>query len=163
MNQANAALHYDQTGLDLTEHSEADGGPKLKAFWDTTGKVWTCGYGHTKGVGPTTTCDAALAQQWLLSDVAAAVYAVKHYVEIPLTQNEFDALVDFTFNVGEGNLANSTLLKCINSRDYIGALAEFSRWDKSGGIVLQGLRSRRRAEAILFALGTNFQAQNPNI
>ena len=163
MNQANNSLHYDQTGLDLTEHSEAAGGPRLKAYWDPTGKLWTCGFGHTKGVSETTTCTPELANQWLLSDVAEAVWAVKRYIDIPLSQREFDALVDFAFNVGSGNFEHSTLLTELNNRDYIGALQQFQIWDKSGGVVLPGLKSRRRAEAILFALGTDFTQQNPNV
>lgn len=165
MNQANNSLHYDQTGLDLTEFSEASGGPVLKAYWDATGKVWTCGYGHTHGVTADTTCTPELAQQWLLSDVAAAVYAVKFYIDVPLSQDQFDALVDFTFNVGSGNLQHSTLLELLNQSDWIGALAEFSKWDLSGGQVLPGLISRRGGEQALFTLGTDFTTQsspNPN-
>jgi lysozyme len=163
MNPINNSLHYDQQGLDLTEHSEAAGGPVLKAYWDATGKVWTCGYGHTHGVTENTTCTPELAAQWLLSDVAMAVWTVKYYVDVELSQKEFDALVDLAFNIGSGNFQHSTLLAMINEKDWIGAIAEFRDWDKSGQVVLPGLRSRRRAEAILFAMGTDFSKQNPNI
>lgn len=163
MNVANNSLHYDKQGLDLTEVSEAAGGPRLKAFWDAYGKCWTCGYGHTSDVTESTTCDQTLADKWLEADVAGACYAVKMYVDIELSQEEFDALVDFCFNVGTGNFERSTLLSYINQRDYLGALNEFQKWDMSGGVVLPGLRSRRQAEAALFALGTDFTKQNPNI
>jgi lysozyme len=162
MNQNNNSLHYDQQGLDLTEHSEDSGGPHLKAYWDTTGKCWTCGYGHTHGVTQDTTCTLDLANAWLASDIANSVYAVKMYADVNLSQKEFDALVDFCFNVGAGNFQHSTLLEKINQKDFIGALGEFQKWDISGGEVLPGLRSRRRAEAILFALGTDFTQQNPS-
>lgn len=66
------------------------------------------------------------------------------------TQNQFDALVSFAYNVGEGNLAGSTLLKKHNAGDYAGAKAEFARWNKAGGKVLNGLTKRRLAEAELY-------------
>lgn len=163
MNQQNNKLHYDQQGLNLTEFSEANGSPRLKAFWDATGKLWTCGFGHTKGVTEDTTCTPDIAQSWLLSDVADAVYSVKYYIDIELSQEEFDALVDLCFNIGSGNFQHSTLLEKLNQRDYLGALAEFQKWDMSGDEVLPGLRSRRQAEAALFALGTNFTQQNPSV
>lgn len=162
MNQQNNKLHYDKQGLDLTEFSEDSGGPHLVAYQDSVGR-WTCGYGHTHGVGPDTTCTPAGAEEWLLQDVAEAVYAVKFYIDIPLSQEEFDALVDFCFNVGSGNFAHSTLLAKLNQRDYQGALEEFQKWDIAGGKVLPGLKSRRAAEAALFALGTDFTQQNPSV
>lgn len=161
MNPQNNKLHYDQQGLNLTEVSEDSGGPHLTAYQDPTG-TWTCGYGHTHGVGPTTTCTPDVARIWLQQDVAEAVYAVKMYVDLPLSQEEFDALVDFCFNIGSGNFQQSTLLSKLNQRDYIGALAEFQKWDISKGQVLPGLKSRRAAEAALFTLGTDFTQQNPN-
>jgi lysozyme len=162
MNIENQNLQYDRTGLDLTEHSEADGGPVLKSYWDETGKVWTAGFGHTRGVTKDTVCTPELAEAWLQEDIQVAVKAVKFWVDIPLSQKQFDALVDFTFNAGEGNLSHSTMLLLINASNFLAALGEFQKWDKSGGRVLPGLRSRRRAEAILFALGTDFNKQNPN-
>lgn len=158
----NVNLRYDQQGLDLTEHSEDAGGPHLKSYWDPTGKCWTCGYGHTKDVTAQTTCTPELADTWLASDVAWAVYVVKAYVAVPLSQEQFDALVDFVFNVGSENFIHSTLLEDINSNNYGGALDQFGLWDKSGGIPLAGLRSRRGAEKALFALGTNFSASSSN-
>ena len=153
LNPANVNLHYDQKGLDLTEHSEDAGGPHLKAYWDPTGHVWTCGYGHTKDVDANTTCTPELAQQWLESDIAWASFVVKAHVATALTQYEFDALVDFVFNVGAENFIHSTLLAKVNRKDWLGAAGEFSKWILSGGQVLPGLRSRRAAEAALFRLG----------
>src|SRR5579863_5369609 len=156
MNQHNNSLRYDQAGLDLTEFCEADGKPRLKAYWDPTGKLWTCGYGHTHDVTANTTCTTELANTWLASDIANAVYTVKFYIDVDLSQEQFDALVDFCFNVGSGNFCHSTLLEKLNRKDFLGALDEFQRWDKSGGVVLSGLRSRRNAERALFLLGTDF-------
>lgn len=161
MNQVNNHYHYDQQGLDLTEFSEASGGPRLKAYWDPTGKLWTIGYGHTRNVKEGDTCTPEQANAFLLSDVAAAVYAVKYYVDVELSQEQFDACVDLCFNIGIGNFERSTFLEYINSYNWQGAIDEFAKWDKSGGEVLPGLRSRRNAEMALFLLGTDFTEYAP--
>jgi GH24 family phage-related lysozyme (muramidase) len=75
---------------------------------------------------------------------------VEALVETPLTDNQFGALVSFTFNLGRGNLAKSTLLRKLNGGDYDGAAIEFNKWNKAGGKVLAGLVARRAAEAELF-------------
>jgi hypothetical protein len=69
---------------------------------------------------------------------------------VPLTQNEYDALVSFTYNAGGGNLAKSTLLRKLNAGDYDGAAAEFDKWVSSKGQRLNGLIRRRNAEEALF-------------
>jgi len=71
-------------------------------------------------------------------------------ITVPLTQHQFDALVDWTFNEGSGNLASSTLLRKLNDGDYAGADAEFARWVRGGGRVLPGLVKRRALEATWF-------------
>jgi lysozyme len=98
--------------------------------------------------------DAALS---LLNNVLNQVgNTVTNMVKVPLTQNQFDALVDFTYNSGAGNFASSTLLKLLNTGDYAGASAQFIRWnratDRATGqlIVLPGLTRRRSAETDLF-------------
>lgn len=133
-------------------------GCRLKAYQDGGG-VWTIGFGHT---GPEVVdglvwtpeeADAAF-----LADVQEAVDGVTRLVTVPLTQNEFDALVSFAFNVGldedadtkaEG-LGDSTLLRKLNDSDYDGAAAEFLRWNKDNGSVVPGLARRRLAEKTLF-------------
>ena len=67
-----------------------------------------------------------------------------------LTQNQFDAMVSWVYNLGNGNLNASTLLKVLNSADYAGVPAQMMRWNKAGGKVLEGLTKRRQAEADLF-------------
>lgn len=71
-------------------------------------------------------------------------------VEVPLNQNQFDALASFTYNLGETNLSSSTLLKKLNAKDYTGASNEFLKWNRAGGKVLNGLVRRREAERNLF-------------
>lgn len=140
---------YSQRGLLLTEHSE---GCRLQAYWDATGHVWTIGTGHTGSdvveglVWTQEQADAALE-----SDVATACNAVNSLVTVPLNQNQFDALVDFTFNDGVGAFKNSTLLRLLNAGDYVGANAQFALWVNSGGKRLPGLVTRRAAEAALFS------------
>ncbi len=143
-------MMYSGDGLKVTESFE---GLRLEAYRDTGG-IWTCGYGHTIGVGPSTVCTPELAQEWLIYDIAIAVKAVNRLVTVALTQGEFDALVDFTFNVGSGNLAKSTLLDLLNKGDYASAAKQFEQWDKCGGQVVAGLLRRRQAEEGEFTCST---------
>ena len=76
--------------------------------------------------------------------------AVNRYVQVEITQNQFDALCSFAYNVGVGNLKSSTLLKKLNNGDYEGASNEFLKWTRSKGKVLNGLARRREAEKKLF-------------
>ena len=85
-----------------------------------------------------------------ISDAKRYIDAVNRLVTVPLTQNQFDALVSFTFNLGEGALEESTLRRKLNAGDYEGAAAEFGKWVKAGGQVLAGLVRRRKDEAELF-------------
>lgn len=131
----------------LTEQFE---GCKLTAYQDVKG-VWTIGYGHTgTDVRPGLVITQGTAEDLLLHDVQSAEFHVNHLVNVPLTQHEFDALVDFTFNVGSGNFASSTLLKLLNLRNYAAAALEFVKWNKSGGMVVAGLLRRRIAETEVF-------------
>ena len=76
--------------------------------------------------------------------------AVNRYVQVPLTQCQFDALVDFAYNCGTQNLRTSTLLKLLNAGDFAGASVQFDKWVRGGGKVLPGLVKRRRIERELF-------------
>jgi GH24 family phage-related lysozyme (muramidase) len=96
------------------------------------------------------TCTQDQAEQWLQQDIQVAAQAVNRMVTVTLTQPEFDALVDFTFNLGTGSLQKSTLLRLLNAGDYKGAAAEFDKWDKAGGKVMAGLLRRRQSEEQMF-------------
>lgn len=146
------AMKYSKQGVRLTEDFEGD---RLVAYQDSVG-VWTIGSGHTKGVTEGMTCTRDQADTWLLEDVAEAEAAVNRLVKIALSQEEFDALVDFVFNLGAANFAASTLLKKLNARDIQGAIDEFVKWDRAGGVEVAGLLRRRKAEAALFTLGADF-------
>jgi lysozyme len=143
----NEALTYGKIGLHLTEQFE---GCSLVAYQDSKG-VWTIGYGHTSSVVPGMTCTQAQAETWLSEDIAWAEAVVKNHVKIQLTQDEFDALVDFVFNAGSGNFDSSTLLKDINLGNIEAASKQFELWDKAGGKVVAGLLRRRLAEEALFS------------
>ena len=138
---------YSETGLALTKQFE---GIRLSAYPDPAG-IWTIGYGHTgPGVFPGVTITQPQADIFLESDVARAVTAINHLVSSAINQNQFDALVDFAFNLGIASLANSTLLRFVNNGDLPAAAAQFPLWNHSHGRVLPGLLERRQAEAKLF-------------
>jgi lysozyme len=124
-------------------------GCRLQAYLDSAG-VPTIGVGHTRSVKMGDRCSQAQADLWLTQDLDDAGAAVASLVKVPLTQDQFDALTSFVFNLGIKRLAESTLLILLNKRDYHGAAAQFSRWVYADGKVLDGLVRRRAAEAKLF-------------
>ena len=140
-------LAYSREGLRLTELFEGD---VLTAYQDQRG-TWTIGYGHTAGVHPGQTITQAEAEALLAADIESAVRTVNEAVAVTLTQAQFDALVDFAFNVGAGNFRRSTLLKEVNAGHFPEAAAQFNLWDHCGGVVNAGLLRRRRAEAAEFS------------
>ena len=130
-------------------------GLELAAYPDpgSGGEPWTIGYGHTRGVKPGDTCTQEQATEWLREDLRFAEAAVDHLVKVALDQHQFDALVSFTFNVGQGAFGQSTMLRLLNAGDVAGAAKQFGRWNMAGSRVLPGLTRRRAAEAKLFTTG----------
>ncbi len=138
-------------GLNLIKGFE---GKRTVSYDDGVG-VWSIGYGTIKypngvQVKKGDTCTEQQAEDYLRNDLEKFETAVNKLVKVPLTQNQFDALASFTYNLGETNLANSTLLKKLNKRDYQGAADQFLVWNKAGGKVMKGLVRRREAERSLF-------------
>jgi lysozyme len=144
-------LNYSKNGLALTELFEGD---ILTAYQDQRG-IWTIGYGHTAGVHPGQTITQEQAVALLFEDLRTAVNCVNQFVTVTLTQSQFDALVDFAFNVGVTNFRHSTLLRDINEGRFPDAIAQFRLWDHCGGVVNAGLLRRRNAEA------AEFRGDNP--
>ena len=148
---ANTLLVKSDAGLDLIKVSE---GLETAAYPDpgnrVTGEPWTIGYGHTGGVRRGDTCTEAQATEWLREDLRAAEGAVRHLVDVPLAQGQFDALASFVFNVGAGAFGNSTLLRLLNAGDTAGAAEQFKRWNRGADGPLPGLVTRRAAERDLF-------------
>lgn len=139
-------MKINQTGLDLIKRFE---GLETKAYRCPAG-ILTIGYGHTTGVKEGDTCTPEQAEAWLREDCQVAELTVSANVNVPLNQNQFDALVSFIFNLGSGNFVKSTLLKKLNTSDYRGAADELDRWVNAGGRKLPGLVKRRAAEKALF-------------
>ncbi len=139
--------HLSPRGLAMLKDFE---GLRTTAYRDAAG-VWTIGYGHTGAdVKPGLRISEAQATALLAKDVAWAEAAVRQAVKVPVTQNQFDALVSFTYNLGAGGLRRSSLLARLNAGDVEGAAASFSRYVHAGGRMLEGLQRRRAAEADLF-------------
>jgi lysozyme len=139
-------LKMSDNGRKLTKEFE---GCKLKAYRDGGG-VLTIGYGHTTGVHPDDVITMERADEYLRLDLQYAEGVVSQYVNLPLNQNQFDALVDFVFNLGIGQFMRSTLLAKLNHGDFAGASAEFIRWNKDNGKVEPGLTRRCKARTVLF-------------
>ena len=139
-------MKISQYGIDLIKHFE---GCVLTAYKCPAG-VWTIGYGHTKDVQPGDEWSEDHANHMLEVELEEYENYVSTAVTVPLSQNQFDALVSWVYNLGNGNLTSSTMLKVLNSGDYAGVPAQIKRWNKAGGKVLEGLTRRRQAEADMF-------------
>lgn len=133
------------------KHIKASEGLMLKAYPDPAsgGDPWTIGYGSTTGVKKGMVITEAQADERLRVDVERFERAVNKLAP-ETTQGQFDALVSFSFNVGEGNLDKSTLLKLHNAGDYAGAANEFAKWNLAAGKRMPGLVTRRAGEAKLY-------------
>lgn len=137
----------------LTQRFE---GCQLTAYPDpaTGAAPWTCGWGSTGvDVTPATAWTQEQADNRLRADLEHFAGSVDTLVKVPLAPNQKAALVDFTYNLGAGNLASSTLLKLLNAGDYRGAAAQFPLWNKAAGKVMAGLVRRRAAEQSMFETG----------
>ncbi|MDX3740344.1 lysozyme [Pseudomonas sp.] len=139
-------MRTSQRGLSLIKSFE---GLRLQAYQDAVG-VWTIGYGTTRGVNAGMKISKEQAERMLLNDVQRFEPEVERLVNVSLSQNQWDALISFTYNLGSANLESSTLLRKLNAGNYTGAADQFPRWNKAGGRVLPGLVRRRAAEQALF-------------
>lgn len=125
INAAGLALVCDAEGL------------RLEAYRDTSG-IWTIGYGHTRGVRPGDSINIEQAGQLLEADLMEAERAVNALVKVPLTENQFSALVSFVFNEGEAAFSKSTLLTKLNEGGYGLVPACLKSWIFDDGQVLPG-------------------------
>ena len=135
-------------GLQLIRQSE---GFRDRVYNDVAGNP-TIGYGHL--VRPNESFPNGItedqANSILDEDVLQAEQTVNLLVKVALTQGQFDALVDFVFNMGAGRFAGSTLLRDLNLAQYGAAAEQLILWDHAGGAVVAGLKARREAEVALF-------------
>jgi lysozyme len=139
-------------GLELIKAFE---GLRFTAYRDAVG-VWTIGYGHTDMTGKPPRVRAGLritegeAEEILRSDLEVYEDAVRAAVTVDLNDNQYSALVSFTYNVGPGNLLKSSVLARVNARRFDQVPARLMLWNRAGGKVLRGLTRRRAAEGELF-------------
>lgn len=120
-------------------------GKELVSYLDPVGVPTACS-GHTHGVELGQIYTEEECTKLLEQDIRTAERAVTRHVTLPIKDTTKAALISFTFNVGEGNLARSTLLKKLNRGDIRGACNELPRWVYAGGKRLRGLVKRREAE-----------------
>ncbi|USA54565.1 lysozyme [Acinetobacter sp. C32I] len=147
----NQAMKTSQVGINLIISFED---LVLTAYDDGVG-VWTIGYGTTVypngiRVKRGDTCTKAQAMSFFQHDLRRFEAAVNQVVKVTINQNQFDALVSLTYNIGEQAFKDSTLLKKLNAGDFMGAAEQFKVWNKGGGKVMKGLVRRRAAERELF-------------
>jgi lysozyme len=133
-------------GLSLVKEFE---GFRSHAYQDSVG-VWTIGYGHTKDVNETDIISSAQAEALLVKELKEYENYVRKLVKVPLFTHQFDALVSWTYNLGPTNLKNSGMLKVLNQGKYDLVPNEMRRWNKAGGVILDGLVNRRNKEAEMF-------------
>lgn len=144
-------MHVSPSGVDLICNFE---GLRLKAYDDGVG-VWTIGYGTTKypngiRVKKGDTCTLDQAKAYMQNDLKAFEQTVNSAVKVPVSQNQFDALVSLAYNIGSTAFKNSTLVKRLNEGNYNAAANQFNVWVNAGGKRMQGLVNRRAAERTLF-------------
>jgi lysozyme len=157
-NAGNLDMNLSDAGLDLIISSEG----KLKPLNDgryiayrCPAGVWTIYTGCTVGVKEGMIVTEAEGKAMFRRELDKHEAAVRRLVTVDITQSQFDALVSFSYNVGEGALSKSTLLKKLNKGDHAGACKEFMKWDKAAGRQLRGLTIRRAREAAMFATREN--------
>jgi lysozyme len=140
-------VNISQTGIDLIKGFE---GYSDKVYLDTAG-IYTIGYGSTKGITRhTPPITKEQGEKLLIADLADAESAVNRLVDVPLTQNQFDALVSFVFNLGAEAFRKSTLLQMINTGQHHKAPEQFQRWKYAGGKESKGIITRRLKESALY-------------
>ena len=142
-----------KNGLDIIKEFESF---RVKAYLCPSG-IPTIGYGSTyyPDGKKVTLQDKEITEQKafeILEFIANKDFGsnINKVVKVPLNQNQFDALVSFAYNIGNGNFNISTLLRWLNQGNYKEASMQLLRWDKSKGIVLNGLTKRRKSEKALF-------------
>lgn len=129
-------------------------GLRLDSYRDIAG-VWTIGYGSTHGVTPEQHITEQDADEMLMDELTHVAGVLSAAITFSVNQNQFDACCSLAYNIGCTAFTGSTLLKKINANDMAGAADEFTKWDHSGGQIVQGLLNRRIAEQWMF-LGENF-------
>lgn len=154
-------MRINKRGIELLHHFE---GCKLKAYKCPAG-VWTIGWGNTfyEDGTPVKQGDVITqerADELFMSILNDFAKGVRQSIQQPIGENRFNALVSFSYNVGLANLRRSTLLRKVNANPVDETIRdEFMRWNRAGGVVLNGLTRRRKAEADLYFLNEESQQE----
>jgi lysozyme len=151
LNGASGSRDISAKGYALIKKLE---GFRASAYLDT-GNVWTIGFGTIKypdgrAVKQGDSCTEDQATQWLMNDCKWVDTCLDRYVTVNITQNQFDALASFVYNVGETQFIKSTMLRLINANQSRAAAEQFDRWVFDAGRRVEGLVNRRTAEKQLF-------------
>jgi lysozyme len=153
---SNETRHLTEAGAKLVKHFESCKEKKGDVYhpYKCPAGVLTIGWGHTNHHGRKFDAHSrwslADCDQAFMEDMGGFEQAVRKHVTVPLAPYQFDALVSFTYNCGEGALKSSTLLKKVNKIDWDGAALEFHKWNKANGKKLNGLVRRRASESLMF-------------
>jgi lysozyme len=139
-------MNISQNGMNMVKKFE---GCELHAYQDIVG-VWTIGYGHTAGVKSGQVITQAQADKMFADEITQFASKVASLIKVPVNQNQFDALVSFAYNLGVQALADSSLLKYVNAKNFTAAADEFPKWCHARGKLNQGLLTRRQIEEKLF-------------
>lgn len=143
-------MNVSDNGVNLVKQWE---GEYLKAYWDDIGSVWTIGYGHTKNVYKGQTITLQEAHELLREDLQSHMWKAKEQITSDLTQNQYDAIASFCFNLGANILTGSKLLTYLNESMWDEACNEMMDYCHGGGRFVQGLWNRRDKEVKLFKEG----------
>lgn len=148
-------MQISEEGLSLIKKFEGcpvDQDGNCYSYQDVVG-VWTIGFGRTKDVKEGDKMTKEEAVYLLEEEMMEYEGYINDLVEVPLEQNQFDALVSWVYNLGSGNLQSSTMLRVLNEGKYEEVPAQIRRWNKAGGEVYEGLVKRRESEAVMFMGG----------
>lgn len=147
----NRQQRTSELGQEIIKEHE---GLRLIGYLPTPNDVPTIGWGSTSIDGRKVVLGEEItieqAQRQFENDLERFENSIVTLVHVPLTQNQFDALVSFVYNIGEGAFRSSTMRRMLNSGDYQSAADQFPRWNKQAGKVLSGLTKRRLQERELF-------------
>ena len=143
-------MKVSQQGLELIKYFE---GLRLERYFCPAGKP-TIGYGHVMKTGEPIKITQEEAEELLKKDLEVFEKELMNLVQVPISQNQFDALLSFIYNLGSKQLGNSTLLTRLNNGFFLECPSEFLRWKHIGQTPSLGLLKRRLREASLF-MGIN--------
>lgn len=143
--QAPEVFDTNRTAIQIIKEEET---LQLEAY--ELGGLWLIGYGHLMLEGEMDVITEDEADAFLREDLHWCEESIERYVDVPVTLNEFSAMVAFCYNVGSGKTRNSSIVKRVNDDDRPGAANGFLLWNRMNGVVMKALAKRRARERTLF-------------